>query len=169
MVFMIIFLGIDLGFCYIGYGVIEQVGNCSWVLVFGIISISGVEMVFWLGIIFVGFCEVMSIYQFEEVSIEKVFMVCNLDFVLKFGQVCGVVFIVVVQSGVLVFEYFVCQVKQVVVGCGGVEKVQVVEMVKYLLGLEKWFQEDVVDVLVIVFCYVYICVFLVCISGVILV
>lgn len=153
---MTILLGIDPGSRHTGYGVIEQVGNRSRALAFGTISTSGAEMAPRLGTIFAGLCEVMSAHMPEEVSIEKVFMARNPDSALKLGQARGAALTAVVQSGVPVFEYSARQVKQAVVGRGGAEKVQVAEMVKHLLGLEKRPQEDAADALAIALCHAHI-------------
>ena len=166
---MTILLGIDPGSRHTGYGVIEQVGNRSRALAFGTISTSGAEMAPRLGTIFAGLCEVMSAHRPEEVSIEKVFMARNPDSALKLGQARGAALTAVVQSGVPVFEYSARQVKQAVVGRGGAEKmqmssiccifsaekVQVAEMVKHLLGLEKRPQEDAADALAIALCHAH--------------
>ncbi|HIK75487.1 MAG TPA: crossover junction endodeoxyribonuclease RuvC [Alcanivorax sp.] len=152
---MTILLGIDPGSRHTGYGVIEQVGNRSRALAFGTISTSGAEMAPRLGTIFAGLCDVMSTHQPEEVSIEKVFMARNPDSALKLGQARGAALTAVVQSGVPVFEYSARQVKQAVVGRGGAEKVQVAEMVKHLLGLEKRPQEDAADALAIALCHAH--------------
>lgn len=153
---MTILLGIDPGSRHTGYGVIEQVGNRSRALAFGTISTSGAEMAPRLGTIFAGLCEVMSAHRPEEVSIEKVFMARNPDSALKLSQARGAALTAVVQSGVPVFEYSARQVKQAVVGRGGAEKVQVAEMVKHLLGLEKRPQEDAADALAIALCHAHI-------------
>ena len=152
---MTLLLGIDPGSRHTGYGVIEQVGNRSRALAFGTISTSGAEMAPRLGTIFAGLCEVMSAHRPEEVSIEKVFMARNPDSALKLGQARGAALTAVVQSGVPVFEYSARQVKQAVVGRGGAEKVQVAEMVKHLLGLEKRPQEDAADALAIALCHAH--------------
>ena len=152
---MTILLGIAPGSRHTGYGVIEQVGNRSRALAFGTISTSGAEMAPRLGTIFAGLCEVMSAHRPEEVSIEKVFMARNPDSALKLGQARGAALTAVVQSGVPVFEYSARQVKQAVVGRGGAEKVQVAEMVKHLLGLEKRPQEDAADALAIALCHAH--------------
>ena len=152
---MTILLGIDPGSRHTGYGVIEQVGNRSRALAFGTISTSGAEMAPRLGTIFAGLCEVMSAHRPEEVSIEKVFMARNPDSALKLGQARGAALTAVVQSGVPVFEYSARPVKQAVVGRGGAEKVQVAEMVKHLLGLEKRPQEDAADALAIALCHAH--------------
>lgn len=152
---MTILLGIDPGSRHTGYGVIEQVGNRSRALAFGTISTSGADMAPRLGTIFAGLCEVMSAHMPEEVSIEKVFMARNPDSALKLGQARGAAITAVVQSGVPVFEYSARQVKQAVVGRGGAEKVQVADMVKHLLGLEKRPQEDAADALAIALCHAH--------------
>lgn len=153
---MILILGIDLGLCIIGFGVVwEMVCGCEYV-VFGCIWIGNGFLYECLYVVFCSVCEVICIYGLMVLSIEQVFMVCNVDLVLKLGQVWGVVIVVVMEEGLSVVEYIVLQVKQVVVGIGGVDKQQVQMMVMYLLKLIQKLQIDVFDVLVIVLCYVYI-------------
>ena len=162
---MTILLGIDPGSRHTGYGVIEQVGNRSRALAFGTISTSGAEMAPRLGTIFAGLCEVMSAHMPEEVSIEKVFMARNPDSALKLGQARGAALTAVVQGGVPVFEYSARQVKQAVVGRGGAEKVQVAEMVRHLLKLDKRPQSDAADALAIALCHAHMRVSLARLGG----
>ena len=152
---MTILMGIDPGSRHTGYGIIEQVGNRSTVVDFGTISTRGSEMAPRLGEIFAGLRQVIALHRPDEVGIEKVFMARNPDSALKLGQARGAALTAVVQSGVPVFEYSARQVKQAVVGRGGAEKVQVAEMVKHLLGLEKRPQEDAADALAIALCHAH--------------
>lgn len=153
---MVIIFGIDLGLCVIGYGVICQVGWQLSYLGSGCICIKVDDLLLWLKLIYVGVMEIIIQFQFDYFVIEQVFMVKNVDLVLKFGQVCGVVIVVVINQVLLVFEYVVCQVKQIVVGIGSVEKSQVQYMVCILFKLLVNLQVDVVDVLVIVIIYCYV-------------
>jgi len=105
--------------------------------------------------IFQSLATLIGEYRPEEFAIEQVFMARNPDSALKLGQARGAALTAVVQSGVPVFEYSARQVKQAVVGRGGAEKVQVAEMVKHLLGLEKRPQEDAADALAIALCHAH--------------
>lgn len=162
---MTILMGIDPGSRHTGYGVIEQIGNRTTVVAFGTISTQGAEMAPRLGEIFAGLCQVMALHHPDEVSIEKIFMARNPDSALKLGQARGAALTAVVQSGVPVFEYSARQVKQAVVGSGGAEKVQVAEMVRHLLALDKRPQADAADALAIALCHAHTRVSLARIGG----
>lgn len=114
-----------------------------------------VDLVIWFGMIFQGVLMIVCEYVFDQVVIEKVFVNVNLQLMLLFGQVCGVVICGFVVGGLLVVEYMVLQFKQVVVGYGCVIKMQMQEMVIWLFNLFGQFGFDVVDVFGMVICYVY--------------
>ncbi|MCG8393908.1 MAG: crossover junction endodeoxyribonuclease RuvC [Pseudomonadales bacterium] len=152
---MALILGIDPGSRRTGYGLVEQVGNRSRAVAFGTISTTHKDMPPRLGEIFTGIDQVVREYGPVEVSVEKVFMARNADSALKLGQARGAAIAAVMQASLPVFEYSARQVKQAVVGRGGAEKVQVAEMVKHLLGLEKRPQEDAADALAIALCHAH--------------
>ncbi|HCE40142.1 MAG: crossover junction endodeoxyribonuclease RuvC [Alcanivorax sp.] len=162
---MTILMGIDPGSRHTGYGIIEQVGNRSTVVDFGTISTRGSEMAPRLGEIFTGLRQVIALHRPDEVGIEKVFMARNPDSALKLGQARGAALTAVVQGGVPVFEYSARQVKQAVVGRGGAEKVQVAEMVRHLLKLDKRPQSDAADALAIALCHAHMRVSLARLGG----
>ena len=162
---MTLILGIDPGSRHTGYGLVEHVGNRSRAVAFGTISTTHKEMPPRLGEIFVGIDRVMKEYGPAEVSIEKVFMARNADSALKLGQARGAAIAAVMQVSLPVFEYSARQVKQAVVGKGSAEKVQVAEMVKHLLGLEKRPQEDAADALAIALCHAHMRVSLARMAG----
>ncbi|QJX02015.1 crossover junction endodeoxyribonuclease RuvC [Alcanivorax sp. IO_7] len=107
----------------------------------------------------------IALHRPDEVGIEKVFMARNPDSALKLGQARGAALTAVVQGGVPVFEYSARQVKQAVVGRGGAEKVQVAEMVRHLLKLDKRPQSDAADALAIALCHAHMRVSLARLGG----
>lgn len=162
---MALILGIDPGSRHTGYGLVEHVGNRSRAVAFGTISTSHKEMPPRLGEIFAGIDQVVKQYGPAEVSIEKVFMARNADSALKLGQARGAAIAAVMQASIPVFEYSARQVKQAVVGKGSAEKIQVGEMVRHLLGLEKRPQEDAADALAIALCHAHMRVSLARMAG----
>ena len=82
-------------------------------------------------------------------AIEKVFMARNPDSALKLGQARGTAICVVANQDIPVSEYTPREIKQAIVGKGNASKVQMQHMVKVLLGLNKFPQEDAADALAI--------------------
>lgn len=152
---MAIILGVDPGSRITGYGIIRVEGRTIEYIDSGCIRVGEKPMAERLQTIFQSLALLIGEYRPEEFAIEQVFMARNPDSALKLGQARGAALTAVVQSGVPVFEYSARQVKQAVVGRGGAEKVQVAEMVKHLLGLEKRPQEDAADALAIALCHAH--------------
>lgn len=121
---MICIFGIDFGLQWIGVGIIDvDVVGCVIYVYYQLLVLLGVDdFLQCMKLLVLGLVDLCCEYQLQEVVIEKVFMVCNFDLVLKLGQVWGVVILVVVLCDLLVYEYVVSEIKFVVVGCGGVEK-----------------------------------------------
>jgi len=86
-------------------------------------------------------------------AIEKVFMARNPDSALKLGQARGTAICVVANQDIPVSEYTPREIKQAIVGKGNASKVQMQHMVKVLLGLNKFPQEDAADALAIALCH----------------
>lgn len=158
-------LGIDPGSRFTGYGLVEHKGNKVTFLHCGTLRLGSGELPQRLGAIFVGIRDVITEWQPDEVSIEKVFMARNADSALKLGQARGAAIAAAVQTGLPLHEYSARQVKQAVVGKGGAEKNQVNQMICYLLGLTKAPQEDAADALAIAVCHAHMRVSLARMAG----
>ncbi len=89
-------------------------------------------------------------------AIEKVFMHRNADSALKLGQARGTAICVVANQDIAVSEYTPREIKQAIVGKGNASKVQMQHMVKVLLGLNKFPQEDAADALAIALCHAHL-------------
>ncbi len=158
-------LGIDPGSRFTGYGIVEHAGNKVSFLHCGTLNLGSADIPERLGAIYSGLQAVLSQWQPDEVSIEKVFMARNADSALKLGQARGAAIACVVQAGVPVFEYSARQIKQAVVGKGGAEKQQVAQMITYLLKLDKKPQADAADALAIAVCHAHMRVSLARMAG----
>ena len=148
-------MGVDPGSRITGYGIVRAEGRVIEYIDSGCIRVGEKPMAERLQTIFHSLATLIGEYRPEEFAIEQVFMARNPDSALKLGQARGAAIVAAANSGLPVHEYSARQVKQAVVGRGGAEKVQVAEMVKHLLGLEKRPQEDAADALAIALCHAH--------------
>lgn len=134
---------------------IEVFGNWFFFIVFGIVMFNNKKLfVEWLVELYDGLSVVVCQYDLVEVVVEYIFVNKDVGVILKFGQVCGIVLLVFFLVGLSVVEYVLNLVKKIVVGIGYVEKEQIWVMVKVLMLRVMFNFDDVVDVFVIVICYV---------------
>ena len=80
----------------------------------------------------------------------------NPDSALKLGQARGTAICVVANQDIPVNEYTPREIKQAIVGKGNASKGQMQHMVKVLLGLNKFPQEDAADALAIALCHAHL-------------
>lgn len=146
-------LGIDPGSQITGYGIIDMDGNHARHVKHGVIRVKGEALPVKLRLIFEQITEVVSEFQPDEMSIEKVFMHKNADSAIKLGQARGAAITACSVKKLDVFEYTANQVKQATVGKGHAAKEQVQHMVKILLCLDKKPQADAGDALAIALCH----------------
>jgi len=99
--------------------------------------------------IFQGLSRIIEEYKPTEMAIEKVFMHNNPDSALKLGQARGTAICVVANQDIPVYEYTPREIKQAIVGKGNATKVQIQHMIKVLLSLSEFPQEDAADALAI--------------------
>lgn len=104
---------------------------------------------FRLKTIFQGLSDILEEYQPTEMAIEKVFMHNNPDSALKLGQARGTAICVVANQDIPVYEYTPREIKQAIVGKGNATKLQIQHMIKVLLSLNEFPQEDAADALAI--------------------
>lgn len=150
---MVRIIGIDPGSLNTGYGIIDMDGNYSRHVTHGTISLQKMELARKLATLFRQLSAIISEYQPDEVSIEKVFMNKNADSALKLGQARGCAITACAELELPVFEYTATQVKQATVGKGHAAKEQMQHMVKILLCLDKVPQVDAADALAIALCH----------------
>ena len=143
-------LGIDPGLRNTGFGVIEIVDKKPHYITSGVIVTQATDsLANRLGYILSGMREVITQYQPQIASIEKVFVNVNPQSTLLLGQARGAAICACVLHELEVSEYTALQVKQSVVGYGHAEKGQVGKMVKYLLNLNKEPKADAADALAV--------------------
>ncbi|HWP84752.1 MAG TPA: crossover junction endodeoxyribonuclease RuvC [Terriglobia bacterium] len=149
-------LGIDCGSHATGYGVIESDGRRSSLIASGVIR-SRPQSSFPLRLLRISrsLNELIDTYTPSEVAIEGVFHSVNARSALQLGHVRGVALLTAAEAHLPVHEYSPLQVKSSVVGYGRAEKLQVQEMVKVLLGLERIPPEDAADALAVALCHAH--------------
>ena len=152
-----VILGIDPGYATVGYGVIEYNGRGFRTLDYGAVtSPPGVPFQRRLEMIYEGVNELIGRFKPDAVSVEELFFNTNLKTGIAVAHARGVILLAVQKSGVPFFEYTPLQVKQSVVGYGRAEKMQVMQMTKSLLGLEKIPRpDDAADALALAICHAH--------------
>ncbi len=142
-------LGIDPGSRITGYGLIRQEGCQLTYIDSGCIRTIVKDMPMRMKLIYAGIIEIIAQFRPDVFAIEQVFMAKNPDTAIKLGQARGVAIVAAMNKNLDVFEYAARQVKQAVVGTGSAEKIQVQNMVRYLLKLSTNPLEDAADALAI--------------------
>ena len=147
-------LGIDPGLRTTGFGVIEIEGQRLRYISSGIIESGSIDLGLpnRLGTLYSGVQEVLLTYQPDAAAIEEIFLNVNPRSTLMLGQARGAVIAAMVSTGLAVTEYSARGVKQAIVGTGRASKLQMQEMVKCLLKLNKSPSPDAADALGVAIC-----------------
>jgi len=147
-------LGIDPGLRTTGFGVIEIEGQRLRYISSGIIESGSIDLGLpkRLGTLYSGVQEVLVTYQPDAAAIEEIFLNVNPRSTLMLGQARGAVIAAMVSTGIAVTEYSARGVKQAIVGTGRASKLQMQEMVKRLLKLNKSPSSDAADALGVAIC-----------------
>lgn len=149
-------LGIDPGTVRTGWGVIESASGGLFYIGHGTITCSPYEAQGnRLSRIYHGIQDVLSEYNPEGISLEKLFFARNAQSALKLGQVRGVALLAAAERSFPVCEYSSAEIKQAVVGYGQATKNQVQKMVSQLLGLSGEVGEDAADALAAAICHAH--------------
>lgn len=146
-------LGIDPGTVATGWGVVEMAGGSLAHVAHGTIgSPARHNQGSRLSRIYRGLQEVLTRYQPQGISLEKVFFARNPQSALKLGQARGVALLAAAESRLEVREYSSAEIKLAVVGYGQATKEQVQKMVASLLGLQAKLPGDAADALAAAIC-----------------
>ena len=146
-------LGIDPGSRITGFGIIDTDGRQPCYVACGCIRTGDGDFPSRIRAIVDGISELLMQYNPEQMVIERVFMSRNAGAALKLGQARGAAIAAVVVRDIPVFEYSATQIKQATVGRGHADKSQVQHMVKALLSLPDFPQEDAADALAGALCH----------------
>ena len=147
-------LGIDPGTLVMGYGVVEERQGELTHVVDGTIAPSG-ELPKRLKELYDGLQEMIRAYAPDAVAMESPFFSKNVVSTVKLGQVQGVVVLAAAHAALDSCSYTPMEVKAAVAGYGKATKVQVREMVKRLLSIDKPLSLDASDALAVAICHIH--------------
>lgn len=152
-----VILGVDPGYAIVGYGVLNYEGSRFTTLDYGAVTTPAhTPFPQRLEQIYDGIGEIVRRYKPQALSVEKLFFNTNTTTAIDVAQARGVIVLAVQQLGVPVFEYTPLQVKQAVVGYGRAEKLQVMEMTRRMLNLQKMPRpDDAADALAMAVCHAH--------------
>ena len=130
-------LGVDPGTLNMGYGVIEEKGGGSIVMIVcGVISVpQKMPIEERLRVLHEGLTKMISEYKPEVVALEEPFVAGNARSALAIGRAQAVAILAAAQARLPVFRYMPTQVKQLVTSYGRSSKDQVKQVVKLQLGV----------------------------------
>lgn len=150
-------LGIDPGTASTGYGVVEEVGGDLTSLAFGVIRTpAGQPLPARLQSIYRAVRALAMEWQPAAAAVEELFFSSNVRTAMSVGQARGVTLLALADAGLDVAEYTPLTVKQAVTGYGNADKMQMQEMVRLLLGLEKTPRpDDAADALAVAICHLH--------------
>ena len=136
-------LGIDPGLATVGFSIIDVDKAKMKLVTCGIISTPAhTSLSSRLDRIFDDLNELISTFSPDVMSIEELFFNTNITTGISVAHARGVILLAAYRAGVRVFEYTPLQVKQAVVGYGGADKHQVMEMTRRILKMEKVARPD---------------------------
>jgi crossover junction endodeoxyribonuclease RuvC len=152
-----IILGVDPGTAITGFGVLQSDGDELIMVAYGAITTpADWKMPRRLLHIHAELAALILKHQPTDAVIEKLFFSKNVRTALSVGQARGVALLAAAQAGLAIHEYTPLQIKQAVVGYGRAEKIQIQQMVKVLLGLDRLPQpDDAADALAIAICHAH--------------
>lgn len=151
---MVIF-GIDPGYAIVGCGVVRyERGNFS-LIGYGAVTTSK-DMPFnkRLKKIYDDLSELLLRFKPDAVSMERLYFNTNQKTAIDVAQARGVAVLAVENAGIPLYEYTPLQVKRSIVGYGRAEKIQVQNMTKMFLKLDKIPKpDDAADALALAVCH----------------
>jgi len=151
----VIILGIDPGTATIGYGLIEVNNSAISVLNYGIIETSSnLKPHERLKEIYDDLNEIINHYKPNVLAIEELFFFKNSKTIITVSQARGVILLSAQNYGLEIAEYTPLQVKLNLSGYGRATKIEIQNLVKDFLNLDRVPKpDDAADALAIALCY----------------
>ncbi len=152
-----IILGIDPGYGTVGYGVVKYEKFQFTPVQYGAVTTKpGTPMHLRLCEIYDDICTLVDTFRPDEAAVEELFFTKNVTTGIQVAQARGVVLLALAQKGLVPVSYSPNQVKMAVVGYGGAEKHQMMELTKSLLHLTKLPRpDDAADALALAICHAH--------------
>ena len=150
-----IILGIDPGYATTGFGVLQAEGSQYRLLNYGTVQTSPAQpFPQRLVTLYDDMSELLQTVKPDAVAVEELFWGHNVTTGIGVSHGRGVILLAVCKAGIPLFEYTPNQVKQAVVGYGGAEKRQVMDMTRRLLKMEQVARpDDAADAIAIALCH----------------
>ncbi len=150
-------LGIDPGYGTVGYGVVRYEKFKFTPVQYGAVTTKpGIPMYLRLCEIYDDICTLVDTFHPDEAAIEELFFVKNVTTGIQVAQARGVILLALAKKGLEPISYTPNQVKMAVVGYGGADKHQIMELTKNLLHLTKLPRpDDAADALAIAICHAH--------------
>ena len=150
-----IILGIDPGYATTGFGVVESGRGLLRLVNYGTITTpAGLAFPKRLKMLYDDMNELLGAVRPDAVAVEELFFGHNVTTGIGVSHGRGVILLAVEQFGAPLFEYTPNEVKQAVVGYGGAEKRQVMDMTRRLLKMERIARpDDAADAIAIALCH----------------
>ncbi len=148
-------LGIDPGYATTGFGILEAGRGSVQLLNYGTIT-TPTTRTFpeRLVVLYDDMTQLIETVKPDAVAVEELFWGHNVTTGIGVSHGRGVILLAICKSGVPLFEYTPNQVKQAVVGYGGADKHQVMEMTRRILKMEKVARpDDAADAIAIALCH----------------
>lgn len=160
-------MGIDPGYATIGFGLLNVERSQYQMISYGAVSTPpGIPFPRRLEILYNDMSQLITETKPDAISIEELFFGRNITTAIDVAQGRGVILLAAQKAGVPIFQYTPGQVKQSVVGYGKATKLQVMDMTKRLLKLEKTPRpDDAADALALALCHARSCTSLLKLTG----
>lgn len=148
-------LGIDPGYATTGFGLLQAERSAVQLLNYGTITtptmLSFPER---LVMLYDDMVQLIDTVKPDAVAVEELFWGHNVTTGIGVSHGRGVILLAICKSGIPLFEYTPNQVKQAVVGYGGAEKRQVMDMTRRILKMEAVARpDDAADAIAIALCH----------------
>lgn len=148
-------LGIDPGYATIGFSVLDAQRGAVTLVQYGTITTSADELFpNRLLTIYEDMGKLFDCYRPDVVAIEELFWGHNVTTGIGVSHGRGVILLTAAQRQIPIYEYTPMQIKQAVVGYGNATKLQVMDMTKRLLKMEKVARpDDAADAIAVALCH----------------
>lgn len=150
---MSIILGIDPGSQITGFGVIDASHEKPRAISHGIIQLKTGSLTFndRLLLLSENLDRILKKYQPNTVIVEKLFLGKNPDSAFKLGHARGICIAKAMENRSAIFEYTPREVKKTITGSGSSDKIQVAEVLKFVLGISHFDFLDASDALALAY------------------
>lgn len=148
-------LGIDPGYATIGFGLLEAQRGSFRLLQYGTITTSAeLEFAKRLQVIYEDMNRLIDAAAPDVMAIEELFWGHNVTTGIGVSHGRGVILLAAAQRDLPICEYTPMQIKQAVVGYGNATKLQVMDMTKRLLKMERVARpDDAADAIAVALCH----------------